>query len=48
MEDHNLLAVFNLGSDSDSSYRDTSTLPIAQGEGVIADQDIYDSARWQD
>ena len=48
MEDHNLLAVFNLGSDSDSSYGDTSTLPITQSEEVIADQDIYDFARWPD
>ena len=48
MEDHNLLAIFNLGSDSDSSYGDTSTLPITQSEEVIADQDIYDFARWPD
>ena len=48
MEDHNLLAIFNLGSDSDSFYRDTSTLPIAQAEGLVTDQDLSDSARWQD
>ena len=46
MEDYNLLAVFNLGSDSDSSYGDTIILPITQSEEVIAEQDIYDSVRW--
>ena len=46
MEEYNQLAVFNLGSDSDSSYGDNSTLPIPQSEEVIAEQDIYDSARW--
>ena len=49
MEDHNLLAVLPLESDSDSdSYRDTSTLPIAQSEGVVVDQDLFDSVCWKD
>ena len=48
MEDHNVLAVYGLESDSDDSYGDSSTLPIAQAEELVTDQDLADSARWQD
>ena len=49
MEDHNLLAILPLESDSDSdSYGDTSTLPIAQSEEVVFDQDLFDSVCWKD
>ena len=47
MEDHNVLAVYGLESDSDNSYGDSSTLPIAQAEELVTDQDLADSARWQ-
>ena len=46
MEEHNQLAVFQLGSDSDSSFRDNSTIPISQSDQVIAEQNIPDSARF--
>ena len=48
MEDHNVLAVYGLESDSDDSYGDSSTLPIAQAEELALDQDLADSVCWQD
>ena len=48
MEDHNVLAVYGLESDSDDSYGDSSTLPIAQAEELASDQDLADSVHWQD
>ena len=48
MEDHNILAVYGLGSDSEDSYGDSSTLPIAKAEELALDQDLADSVRWQD
>ena len=46
MEDHNILAVYDIESDSDNSYGDSSTLPIAQAEELAIDQDFADSVRW--
>ena len=43
MEDHNLLAVFDLESMSDSSYNKASTLPIAQSEELLVDQEVHNS-----
>ena len=48
MEDNNVLAVYGRESDSDDSYGDSSTLPIAQAEELVTDQDLANSARWQD
>ena len=48
MEDHNVLAVYGIESDSDDSYGDSSTLPIAQAEDLALDQDLADSVCWQD
>ena len=48
MEDHNVLAVYSLESDSEDSYGDSSTLPIAQAEELALDQDLADSVCWQD
>ena len=48
MEDHNVLAVYGIESDSDDSYGDSSTLPIAQAEELALNQDLADSVCWQD
>ena len=48
MEDHNVLAVYGIKSDSDNSCGDSSTLPIAQAEELTINQDLADSVRWQD
>ena len=48
MEDHIVLTVYGLESDSEDSYGDSSTLPIAQAEELVTDQDLADSVCWQD
>ena len=48
MEDQNILAIYGLGSDSEDSYGDSSTLPIAQAEELVLDHDLADSVLWQD
>lgn len=45
MEEHNQLAVFQLGIYSDSSFEYTS-VPISQSDQVIAEQNLSDSARF--
>ena len=48
MKDHNILAVYSLGSDSEDSYGDSSTIPIVQAEELVLDQDLADSVHWHD
>ena len=46
MEDYNVLHVYGADTSSENSYGDDeeATVPIAKG--LILDQDLLDSARW--